>query len=185
MTGNTLDFAVIVVYLVGVAAMGIALRGRQEGVGDYFLGSRRIAWPLILLSIVATETSTVTVLSVPGKGFAGNMTFLQLPIGYIVGRIGIALFLMPLFFRGEPFTIYQILGRRFGPGVQRLNAVLFVVTRTIADGLRLYLTSLAVRELTNWRFGTSIVVVGVATSLYTIFGGVRAVICTDFVQFIV
>jgi solute:Na+ symporter, SSS family len=185
MADDTLDFAVIIAYLIGVAVMGIALRGRQEGVGDYFLGNRRIAWPLILLSIVATETSTVTVLSVPGKGYAGDMTFLQLPIGYIVGRIGIALFLMPLYFRGDTFTIYQILGRRFGPGVQRLNAALFVITRTIADGLRLYLTALAVRELTGWSFGASIFVVGVATSVYTFFGGVRAVIWTDFVQFIV
>jgi SSS family solute:Na+ symporter len=180
-----LDLAVIVAYLVGVAVLGIALRGRQEGVQDYFLGSRRIAWPLILLSIVATETSTVTVLSVPGKSYAGDMTFLQLPIGYIVGRIGIAVLLMPVYFRNEAFTVYQILGTRFGSGVQRLNAAIFVATRTVADGLRLYLTALAVRELTQWSFETSIVVVGTATCVYTFFGGVRAVIWTDFLQFIV
>jgi SSS family transporter len=185
MTVDTLDLTVIVAYLLGVAALGIALRGRQEGVGDYFLGSRRVAWPLILLSIVATETSTVTFLSVPGEAYGGDMRFLQLPIGYIIGRLGVAIFLMPQFFRGEPLTLYEILGRRFGPGVQRLTAVLFIVTRSVADGLRLFLTALVVKELTRWDFETSVAAVGVATIAYTFFGGIRAVIWTDVVQFVI
>ncbi len=185
MTTNALDFAVIAAYLVGVAVLGIALRGRQEGVGDYFLGSRRIAWPLILLSIVATETSTVTFLSVPGVAYGGDMRFLQLPIGYIVGRLGVAIFLMPQFFRGEPLTLYEILGRRFGPGVQRLTSLLFICTRSIADGLRLFLTALVVEQLTDWSFAVSVLAVGVATIVYTFFGGIRAVIWTDFVQFFI
>ncbi len=185
MTEHALDIAVVIVYLVGVAALGIALRGRQEGVGDYFLGSRRIAWPLILLSIVATETSSVTFLSVPGLAYAGDMRFLQLPIGYIVGRLGVAAFLMPHFFRGETLTLYETLGRRFGPAVQRVNSVLFMLTRTAADGLRLYLTARVVHELTGWSIETSIFVAGGATILYTFFGGIRAVIWTDFVQFFV
>jgi SSS family transporter len=147
------------------------------------LGSRRIAWPLILLSIVATETSTVTFLSVPGVAYGGDMRFLQLPLGYIVGRIGVAALLMPQFFQGEPLTLYEILGRRFGPGIQRLTSSLFVVTRTIADGLRLFLTALVVQELTGWHFVTAVAAVGVATIAYTFFGGVRAVIWTDVVQF--
>ncbi len=185
MTTHTLDFAVIAAYLVGVAVLGIALRGRQEGVGDYFLGSRQIAWPLILLSIVATETSTVTFLSVPGVAYGGDMTFLQLPIGYIIGRIGVAIVLMPLFFRGESLTLYEILGRRFGSGVQRLSSVLFIATRSIADGLRLFLTALVVEELLRWDFTSSVLAVGVATILYTFFGGIRAVIWTDVVQFVI
>lgn len=185
MTGNTLDFAVIAAYLVAVAVLGIALRGRQEGVGDYFLGSRQVAWPLILLSIVATETSTVTFLSVPGVAYGGDMRFLQLPIGYIVGRLGVAIFLMPLFFRGEPLTLYETLGRRFGSSVQRLTSVLFIITRSIADGLRLFLTAIVVEQLTGWNFVTSVAAVGVATIVYTFFGGIRAVIWTDFVQFFI
>jgi SSS family transporter len=181
----TLDIFVIVAYLVGVAAMGIALRGRQEGVSDYFLGSRRIAWPLILLSIVATETSTVTFLSVPGVAYGSNMRFLQLPIGYLVGRLGVAILIMPHFFRGEPLTLYEILGRRFGHGIQRLTSILFVITRSIADGLRLFLTALVVHELTQWDFVTSVLVVGAATIVYTYFGGIRAVIWTDVVQFVI
>jgi SSS family transporter len=185
MTGNYLDFCVIVAYLIGVAAVGMALRGRQEGVSDYFLGSRRVAWPLILLSIVATETSTVTFLSVPGVAYGADMRFLQLPIGYIIGRLGVAILLMPQFFRGGPLTLYEILGRRFGPGIQRLTSLLFIATRSIADGLRLFLTALVVHELTEWTFAVSVATVGVATILYTFFGGVRAVIWTDVLQFIV
>ncbi len=182
---NALDALVIITYLFGVAGLGLALRGRQEGVADYFLGSRRIAWPLILLSIVATETSTVTFLSVPGKAYAGDMTFLQLAMGYVVGRCGVALALMPLYFRRESLTLYQMLGTRFGPSVQRLTATLFIATRTVADGLRLYLTALVVRELTGWGFEASVLAVGLVTIAYTFLGGIRAVIWTDFTQFFI
>ena len=185
MNGNVLDLAVIGLYLAGVAAIGIALRGRQEGMGDYFLGNRSVPWPLILLSIVATETSSVTFLSVPGVSYGGDMTFLQLPIGYIVGRLGVAIFLMPQFFRGEQMTLYETFGRRFGRNVQQLNSVMFIMTRSVADGLRLFLTALVVHELTSWDFAFSVATVGVATIAYTFLGGIRAVIWTDFVQFFV
>jgi SSS family transporter len=182
---SLIDLVLVVVYLAGVATLGIVLRGRQQQMGDYFLGNRRIAWPLILLSIVATETSTVTFLSVPGLGYAGNMQFLQVPIGYIVGRVAVAAFLMPLYFRREAITLYEILGRQFGPKVQRLNSALFIVTRTIADGLRLYLTATVVHELIQWEYWASILVVGLATIAYTYLGGIRAVVWTDFTQFFI
>jgi SSS family transporter len=182
---NRVDLAVIAVYLAGVAGVGIALRGRQEGVGDYFLGSRRVAWPLILLSIVATETSTVTFLSVPGKAFARDMAFLQIALGYVLGRCAVAIVLMPHFFRGQALTLYQILGQRFGSGVQRVSSVLFLATRSIADGLRLYLTAIVLQQLTQWSFAVAIVAVGVATIVYTFVGGIRAVIWTDFLQFFI
>jgi SSS family transporter len=185
MTGQALDLGVIVVYLVVVAVLGIALRGRQEGVGDYFLGSRRVAWPLILLSIVATETSSVTFLSVPGGAYRGDMAFLQLPIGYVIGRLGVAAFLMPTYFRGTVLSLYETLGVRFGRTVQRLVSAIFVVTRCLADGLRLFLTAIVVEKLSGWSLEASVFAVGVATVLYTFFGGIRAVIWTDVLQFVV
>lgn len=182
---STLDVAVIAVYVVGVLAVGLALRGRQQAVGDYFLGRGRIGWPLAMMSIVATETSTVTFLSVPGVAYTGNLTFLQLPLGYIVGRFFVAGVLMPGYFTGTPLTLYQTLRARFGPSVQRLTSGLFVVTRTLADGLRLYLTAVVLHELVAWSFTGVVVVLGVATIAYTFLGGLRSVVWTDAIQLVV
>ena len=182
---STLDGAVIAVYVMGVVGLGLALRGRQQAMGDYFLGRGRIGWPLAMMSIVATETSTVTFLSVPGVAYTGNLTFLQLPLGYIVGRVAVAAFLMPGYFTGTPMTLYQTLRTRFGSLVQRWTSGLFVVTRTLADGLRLYLTAVVLHELVPWSFTSVVVVLGVATMAYTFLGGLRSVVWTDAIQLVV
>ncbi len=182
---SSLDVAVIVVYVVGVLAAGLALRGRQREMGDYFLGRGRIGWRLAMMSIVATETSTVTFLSVPGVAYTGDLTFLQLPLGYIVGRLMVSALLMPKYFTGTPLTLYQTLRTRFGASVQRLTSGLFVVTRTIADGLRLYLTAVVLHELVAWSFTAVVVVLGIATIAYTFLGGLRSVVWTDAIQLVV
>ncbi|HEX4590316.1 MAG TPA: sodium/solute symporter, partial [Gemmataceae bacterium] len=150
-----------------------------------FVGDRNVAWWLVLVSIVATETSTVTFLSIPGKGFSGNLTFLQLTFGYIVGRILIALLLLPQYLRGELFSAYQLLKARFDVRVQRTASALFLITRTVADGLRLWLTGLLLQQFTGWDIATSVLVLGGVTIVYTYLGGMEAVIWTDLVQFVI
>lgn len=179
----SLDLLVVVVYVVGTTLLGVWLAGRQSGVRSYFVGDRDVSWWLVLVSIVATETSTVTFLSVPGVGFAGNLTFLQLALGYVVGRVLIAVFLLPQYFRGEVFTAYELLRSRFDARVQRTASALFLLTRTVADGLRLYLTALILNQFTGWGMASSVLAMTVVTLFYTYLGGMRAVIWTDLIQF--
>jgi solute:Na+ symporter, SSS family len=188
MTGlSPVDVAVVVAYLLGTTALGAWFSRGQRDLQTYFVGDRNVSWWLVLVSIVATETSTVTFLSVPGFAYkdGGNFTFLQLCFGYLLGRSVIAWFLLPQYFRGEMFSAYQLLRLRFGPGVQRAASGLFLVTRTVADGLRLFLTALLLQQFTGWGFELSILVMGAATVLYTYLGGMQAVIWTDLIQFVI
>lgn len=190
---SAIDVAVVVLYLVGTTLLGAWFSRGQRDVKTYFVGDRNVAWWLVLVSIVATETSTVTFLSVPGFSYAtpaagkpgGNFTFLQLAIGYLIGRAVISWFLLPQYFRGELLSAYQLLQQRFGPAVQRTASGLFLVTRTVADGLRLFLTALLLQQFTGWGFEWSVLVMGAATILYTYLGGMQAVIWTDLVQFVI
>src|SRR5439155_9423682 len=153
-------------------------------VRTYFVGDRNVAWWLILISIVATETSSVTFLSIPGVAYepGGNLTFLQLAFGYIIGRWVIAWLLLPQYMRGEWFSAYQLLREQFSPAVQRTASGVFLVTRTLVDGLRLCLTALLLRQFTGWDINVSILVLGGVTLVYTYLGGMEAVIWTDLVQ---
>lgn len=180
---GTVDLAILVTYLLGIVGFGIWVgRGRQD-LTDYLVGGRDLPWWAVLVSIVATETSSVTFLSVPGVAFAQDMRFLQLPIGYIVGRYAVAALLLPHYFRGEIFTAYEVLHRRFGGPIKPAASVLFIVTRSLADGLRLYLTAIPLTFITGLDMATSTIVVGIATIVYTFFGGMKAVVWTDFIQF--
>src|SRR5947208_16603049 len=136
---TTLDFAIVVAYVVGTTVLGAWFTRRQKDTRTYFVGDRNVSWWLVLISIVATETSTVTFLSIPGKGFdrGGDFTFLQLAFGYIVGRAVVAWLLLPQYLRGELYSAYQLLKERFDVRVQRTASALFLVTRTVADRLRL------------------------------------------------
>jgi SSS family transporter len=183
-----LDVVVIVLYIVGTTALGVWFTRQQRDTKAYFVGDRNVGWWLVLISIVATETSTVTFLSVPGLAFnpnGGNLTFLQLALGYVVGRMLIAWLLLPQYFRGEWFTAYQLLRQRFNPAVQRTASGLFLTTRTIADGLRLFLTALLLHQFTGWDMAVSIAVMGLVTLVYTFLGGMQAVIWTDLIQFVI
>jgi SSS family transporter len=184
---STPDLLIVAAYIAGMTLMGAWFTRRQKDLQAYFVGGRNVGWFMILVSIVATETSAVTFLSVPGVAYnpdGGNMTFLQLSLGYIVGRCLVAWLLLPLYMRGELFSAYQVLKVKFGPGVQRVASGLFLATRTIADGLRLFLTAL-VMQYVGWGVEVAIVVVGVVTIVYTYLGGMKAVLWTDLVQFVI
>jgi SSS family transporter len=197
---SNIDVAIIAVYLLGVVLFGAWVGRRQRSVNDYLLGDRQLPWWLLLLSIVATETSSVSFLSVPATAYEGNLTFLQLAIGFVVGRYAVVALLLPQYFEGRLLTAYQALDRRFGVATKRLASLLFLVTRSLADGLRLFLTAIVLRLVL---FGSSpaaaegaqptfdaelawaVVITGTATIIYTCFGGIKAVVWTDFIQFFI
>src|SRR6187455_1406862 len=137
---NALDYAVVVAYLIGITAFGSYFARFQKNTKNYFLTDRSIPWWAICFTIVATETSTLTFIGIPATAYAGNMTFLQLALGYVFGRMLVSLLFIPAYFRGELFTSYELLQRRFGTRVKTLAAVIFLITRSLADGIRLFST---------------------------------------------
>jgi SSS family solute:Na+ symporter len=188
-----LDLIIVFGYLVGITLFGIWFAGKQETTEDYFVGDRSVPWWAIAASIVATETSTITFISVPGVAFSrgGNFQFLQLVMGYMLGRVVISLLFIPSYFRGELLTVYQLLERRFGGRIKMLAAALFVVMRNIADGIRLLLTAIvlaavytAFQPQANVTTVTvaSIVLLGVVMIIFTYYGGMEAVIWVEVVQ---
>jgi SSS family transporter len=185
MTTGYLDLAVLAAYLVGVVAFGLWVGRHQKDAADYMLGDRNIPWWGLLFSIVATETSTVTFLSLPGFARARDCTFVRLPIGYGLGRPLVVAVLLPHYFAGEYFTAYEVLRKRFGGPVGQAASFLFVVTRSLADGLRLFLTAIVVQEISGFSLPVSIALVGLTTVVYTFVGGMKAVVWTDVIQFVV
>jgi len=177
-----LDAAVVVVYLLGVTAWGAWLGRNQKGGRGYFLGNRELPWGAVLLSVVATETSTLTFLSIPGVAYLGNLAFLQIALGYVVGRTVVAGIFLPAYYRGELNTAYALLGARFGQGTRRFTSGVFQITRLLADSVRLFLTAIPLALITGWTYPTAIIVIGVATLVYTYFGGIRAVVWVDALQ---
>ncbi len=176
------DLAVVVAYLAAAVGFGLWMGRRPRDLEDFLVGGRDVPWMVVLLSIVATETSTATFLSVPGIGYASNLTFLQLALGYIVGRLAVTMWILPAYFRGRLVTAYELLGERFGQATRRATSVLFLVTRTVADGLRLFLTALVLQKITGWSLESAIVALTILTVVYTMAGGMRAVLWMDCVQ---
>lgn len=190
---KALDLAIIFGYLIGIVLFGTWFGRKQKTTRDYFLGDRSVPWWAVAFSIVATETSTITFISVPGIAFSrgGNYQFLQLVFGYMLGRIVIAILFIPSYFRGELMTVYQLLDRRFGGKIKMLAASLFVVMRNIADGIRLLLTAIVLAAVyTSFQPAAnaetivvaSIILIGVAMIVFTYFGGMEAVIWVEVVQ---
>jgi len=190
---KALDLIIIFGYLVGIVLFGTWFGRKQKTTADYFLGDRAVPWWAVAFSIVATETSTITFISVPGIAFArgGNFQFLQLVFGYLLGRVVISVLFIPSYFRGELLTVYQLLDRRFGGKIKMLAASLFVVMRNIADGIRLLLTAIVLAAVyTSFQPGAnvemitigSIVLIGVAMIIFTYFGGMEAVIWVEVIQ---
>ena len=180
-----IDYVVIGAYLVAITAFGSWFARFQKTTRDYFLTGRSVPWWAICFTIVATETSTLSFIGVPAGAYAGNMTFLQLAMGYIVGRVLISVLFIPAYFRGELFTSYELLNRRFGPSVKNIAAVIFMITRTLADGIRLFATALVISVVTQVPVNWTVLVLGIAMIVYTVRGGVSAVIWTDVVQMFV
>jgi SSS family transporter len=179
---TTLDLVVLIAYLLAVTAWGAWLGRGQEGGTDYFLGSRSLPWFAVMLSVVATETSTLTFLSVPGVAYAGSLVFLQLTLGYFLGRIVVATLLLPRYYAGALTTAYELLETRFGLGARRFTSAIFMVTRLLADSVRLFATAIPLALITGWPYPVSIAVIGVLTLVYTYFGGIKAVVWVDAVQ---
>jgi len=179
------DYVVIAGYLLAITAFGSWFARFQKTTRDYFLTGRSVPWWAICFTIVATETSTLSFIGVPAGAYAGNMTFLQLALGYIVGRLIVSVLFIPAYFRGELYTSYELLQRRFGASVKNAGAVIFVVTRTLADGIRLFATALVISVVTQVPVPWTVVLLGAAMIVYTVRGGVAAVIWTDVVQMFV
>jgi solute:Na+ symporter, SSS family len=188
---NTLDLAVIVAYLAGVTLFGLHFRGKKRTLKGYFLADNTIPWWAISLSIVAAETSTLTIISVPGLAYEKDFRFLQWVIGYMVGRVIVSFVLIPQYFRGDLVTAYQLIERRFGNRLRSLTAGLFLLTRAVAEGVRVFAVAIVIRiALGGLLTGLSdlerdvaaIVIVTVLTLLYTFEGGMTAVVWTDVVQ---
>src|SRR5262245_14080168 len=179
---NTLDWLIVVVYLLAITLFGVQFRRKQQSIHTYFLGGKTIpAWAMAL-SIVATETSTLTIIGTPGIAYGGDMTFLQLVLGYMVGRVFICAVLIPAYFKGEMYTAYQLMQRRFGERIRHATAAMFLVTRALAEGVRV----LAIATVVGIVLGTgdlaSIVIISALTLVYTFEGGLTAVIWTDVIQ---
>ena len=190
---KAIDLAIIFSYLIGIVLFGTWFARKQKTTSDYFLGDRSVPWWAVAASIVATETSTITFVSVPGIAFArgGNFQFLQLVFGYLLGRVVIAVLFIPSYFRGELLTVYQLLDRRFGGKIKVLAASMFVVMRNIADGIRLLLTAIVLAAVyTSFQPGAnaeviivgSVILIGVAMIVFTYFGGMEAVIWVEVIQ---
>ncbi|CUU03961.1 transporter, SSS family [Candidatus Thermokryptus mobilis] len=188
-----IDWLIVVLYLIGVAIFGIISGGKQRNTSDYFLGARQVPWLAVCFAVVATETSALTFLSIPGVAYATNLNFLQLTFGYILGRIVVSFLLLPAYYKGELVTAYQFLGVRFGRKMRNFASIVFMLTRLAADGVRLFTTAIPLAiilkssaEFSNWSetqiYVISIAIISFVTFLYTFVGGVRAVIWMDVVQ---
>jgi SSS family transporter len=182
---DKLDLAIIALYLVGITLFGLRFRKRQRTLRDYFLAGRDIPWWAIALSIVAAETSTLTIISIPGLAYDTNLTFLQVVMGYIVGRVIISLLLLPHYFRGDLYTAYELIERRFGRGLRSLTAGLFLLTRAAAEGVRVYAVAIVVSIALGTGAIASIAIITILTLIYTFEGGLAAVIWTDVVQTVI
>ena len=182
---DRLDLAIIALYLVGITLFGLRFRKRQRTLRDYFLADRNIPWWAIALSIVAAETSTFTIISIPGLAYDTNLTFLQVVLGYLVGRVIISFILLPQYFRGDLYTAYELVERRFGRGLRSVTAGLFLLMRAAAEGVRVYAVSIVVAIALGTGEIASIAIISALTLIYTFEGGLAAVIWTDVVQTVI
>src|SRR5579884_2023313 len=182
---NSADLAIIAAYLAGITLFGLQFRKRQRSLRDYFLADRNIPWWAIALSIVAAETSTLTIISIPGLAYDTNLTFLQVVLGYVVGRVIISFVLLPHYFRGDLYTAYELIERRFGRRLRSLTAGLFLLTRAAAEGVRVYAVSIVVRIALGTGEIASIAIITILTLIYTFEGGLAALIWTDVVQTVI
>ena len=175
------DYIVLTAYIVAVVVFGLRSAGEQKDTTDYFLGGRNLPWWAVCFSIVATETSTLTIIGIPAVAYGGTMIFLQLTLGYLVGRIAVSALFLPRYFKGDLVTAYAFLGQRFGTKMQGLSSATFIATRLLADGVRLFATAIPLKVIAD-SVGLSIgypviiVFIGLLTVVYTYFGGLKAVV---------
>lgn len=179
---STLDYWIIAIYLIAIAAFGKVSGGKQKSVKDYFIGSKEISWWVISFSIVAAETSTLTFISIPGLGYLTNLNFLQITFGYLIGRIIVAVFFLPAYYKGELTTAYSYLQNRFGNKTRSFASIVFLFTRTASDGVRLFATAIPLYLLLDISPMVAIIIIAFVALLYTYTGGLKGVIWVDAVQ---
>jgi SSS family transporter len=179
-----IDLAVMAAYFAIVLAIGARFTRRQRDAADYFLGRHNIPWWAVMLSIVATETSALTVISIPGVAARGDLGFLQLPLGYLVGRIGLAIWMLPGYFRGDQETAYTRLESRFGPATRKIASGVFMSIRALGDSVRVFATAIPLHIVTGLSIAECVLIVAAATLAYTWAGGIKAVIWVDVMQMI-
>src|ERR1700726_3026634 len=179
---HPIDLAIVVAYLLGVTALGMWFRRGSQDAREYFLGGRTAPWWALAFSIVATETSTLTIIGTPAISYGGNLTFLQLVFGYLIGRVLIVLLLLPGYFRGEFFTAYALIEKRFGEKMRAVAASTFLITRAIAEGVRVSAIALVISVVLGTSEKFAVMIVIALTILYTLEGGMKAVIWTDVAQ---
>jgi solute:Na+ symporter, SSS family len=182
---STLDYAIIIIYLIAITAFGKIIGGKQKTVKDYFIGKQEVPWWVISFSIVAAETSTLTFISIPGLAYLTNLNFLQLTFGYLIGRIIVAQFFLPAYYKGDLTTAYSYLQNRFGNKTRSLASVTFLFTRTAADGVRLFATAIPLYLMLDISPMIAIVIIAIVALLYTFTGGVKGVIWVDAIQLII
>lgn len=176
------DYLIVALYLAGVILAGAAIARRQKTSLDYFLGGREMSWWSVGFSIVASETSTLTFISIPGLAYQTNMHFLQVAFGYFIGRLLVSVVFIPAYYRGDLETAYDYLGKRFGLPLRKFTSTVFIVTRVLASGVRLFATAIPVHLVTGLNYPASILIIGGVTLLYTYLGGLKAVVAMDVVQ---
>jgi solute:Na+ symporter, SSS family len=179
---HTLDYIIIAAYLIGIAVFGIISGGKQKSVKDYFLGSKKVPWWAVCFSIVAAETSTLTFISIPGLAYIANLNFLQVTFGYLLGRIVVATVFLPAYYKGELKTAYTYLETRFGGKTRSFASIVFLFTRTAADGVRLAATAIPLYLMISMNEATAIVIIACVALIYTYTGGVKGVIWVDVIQ---
>jgi SSS family transporter len=180
---HNLDFIIIVIFLAGSAGFGIWQGRKNKSSSDYFVAGRSLPWVIAMFSVVATETSVLTFISIPGLAYRGDWQFLQLALGYIAGRILVSIFLLPIYFKTGITSIYEVLGHKFGTKIQKLASGIFMITRVLADGIRFLAVAVIVQLITGWSLSTSILIIGFITLVYTYSGGIRSIVWIDSFQF--
>ncbi len=178
-----IDYAIIISFLAASTLFGLWQGRSNKQTSDYFLGGHTLPWFAVMLSVVATETSVLTFVSVPGLAYRGDWTFLQLSLGYIVGRILVSIILLPVYFKQGVTSIYEVIGQRFGPGIQKTASGMFLVTRILGDGIRFLATGVIVQVVTGWPLWVCVLIIGLVTLVYTISGGLKTVVWMDSFQF--
>ncbi|MBM3788589.1 MAG: sodium/solute symporter, partial [Acidobacteria bacterium] len=179
-----LDLSVIIAYLIGITWFGARFRDSKQSLKDYFLGGRNAPWWAIAFSIVSAETSTLTVIGTPGIAFRGDLGFLQVVLGYLFARIVIVTLFLPHYFKGEMYTAYELMQRRFGPNIRKLTAGSFLVLRSLAEGVRVFAISIVISIILGTGEMSSILLIVALTLFYTFEGGMEAVIWTDVIQMV-
>jgi len=179
-----IDLGIVLFFLGGISIYGIYNSRKNKSTEDYFLAGRNTPWWVAMFSIVATETSVLTFVSVPGLAYRGDWFFLQLAMGYILGRVLVSIFLLPQYFKGNIISIYEILGSRFGKPVQKTASGIFLITRLFADGVRFLATAVVVQVVTGWPIWMAVLIIGAVTMVYTLSGGIRTVLWVDSFQFL-